>query len=115
MKTRVSNMVRSANFELRCISSIRHHLSTDDTKTPVSAFVPSCLDYRNSLPFGCPQYLLNKLQKVQNNAALALFCEFLKRTTVLLILLLFIGCPLIHGYSTNSLLSIIIASARLLT
>ena len=34
----------------------------------VSAFVFSRLDYWNSLLFGCPQYLLNKLQKVQNNA-----------------------------------------------
>ena len=44
-------------------------LSTDATKTLVSAFVLSCLDYRNSLLFGSPQYPLNKLQKVQNNAA----------------------------------------------
>ena len=43
-------------------------LSTDATKTLVSAFVLSRLDYCNSLLFGCPQYLLNKLQKVQNNA-----------------------------------------------
>ena len=35
----------------------------------LSAFVLSCLDYCNSLLFGCPQYLLNKLQKVQNNSA----------------------------------------------
>ena len=37
---------------------------------------------------------------------LTLFWEFLKVkwTTFLLILLLLIGCPLIHGYSTNSLL-----------
>ncbi|WP_419650303.1 reverse transcriptase domain-containing protein, partial [Thiolapillus sp.] len=69
MKTHVSNLVRSANFELRRISSIRHLLSTDATKTLVSAFVLSRLDYCNSLLFGCPQYLLNKLQKVQNNAA----------------------------------------------
>ena len=69
MKTRVSNMVRSANFELRRISSIRHLLSTDATKTLVSAFVLSRLDNCNSLLFGCPQYLLKKLQKVQNNAA----------------------------------------------
>ena len=64
-----SNLVRSANFELRRISSIRHLLSTDATKTLVSAFVLSRLDYCNSLLFGCPQCLLNKLQKVQNNAA----------------------------------------------
>ena len=36
---------------------------------PASAFVLSRRDYCNSLLFGCPQYLLNKLQKVQNNAA----------------------------------------------
>ena len=36
MKTHISNLVRSANFELRRISSIRHLLSTDATKTLVS-------------------------------------------------------------------------------
>ena len=69
MKTHVSNLVRSANLGFRRISSIRHLLSTDATKTLVSAFVLSRLDYCNSLLFGCHQYLLNKLQKVQNNAA----------------------------------------------
>ena len=39
MKTHVSNLVRSANVELRRISSNRHLLSTDATKTLVSAFV----------------------------------------------------------------------------
>ena len=69
MKPCVFNLVRSANFELRRISFIRHLLSTDATKTLVSFFVLSCLDHCNSLLFDCPQYLLNKLQKVQNNAA----------------------------------------------
>ena len=69
MKTHVSYLVRSGNFEHRHISSIHYLLSTDATKTFVSAFVLSCLDYCNSLLFGCPQNLLNKLQKVQNNAA----------------------------------------------
>ena len=65
----VFNLVRSANFELRRVSSIHHLLSTDATETPVSAFVLSHLDYCNSLLFACPQHLLNKLQKVQNKAA----------------------------------------------
>ena len=69
MKIHVSNLVRSANFELCHISSIRHLLSIDATKTVVSAFVLLLLDYCNTLLFDCPQLLLNKLQTVQNNAA----------------------------------------------
>ena len=69
LKTHVSNLVRSANLELRRISSIRHFLSTDATKTLVSAFVLSRLDYCNSPLSGFPQYILNKLHMVQNNAA----------------------------------------------
>ena len=69
MKTHVSNLVCSANFELCRISSTCHLLSTVATKTLVSAFVLSRLYYCNSLLFGCPQNLQNKLQKVQKNAA----------------------------------------------
>ena len=62
------NVCRSAYFELRRISTIRHLLSADSTKTLVSAFVLSRLDYCNSLLSGCPKHL-EKLQKVQNSAA----------------------------------------------
>ena len=51
------------------INSIRHYLSVQATKTLVSAFVLSRLDFCNSFLSGCPQYLLHRLQKVQNNAA----------------------------------------------
>ena len=78
MKTHISNLVRTSDFELRRISFTRHLLSTDaikktqqqqNKKTLVSAFVLSRPDSCNSLLSGCPQYLLNKLQKVQNNPA----------------------------------------------
>ena len=52
---------------------------------------------------------LNKLQKVPNNAA-HLFLR-VPQTTISLIFLLSIGCPLIHGYSTNLLPCATIASA----
>ena len=51
------------------VSSIRHFLSTDTTKTLVFVLVLSKIDYCNSLCYGCPLHLLEKLQKVQNSAA----------------------------------------------
>ena len=69
MIAHIVNLIRTANFELCRINSIRHYLSVQATKTLVSAFDFPRLDYCNSLLSGCPQYLLNRLQKVQNNAA----------------------------------------------
>ena len=68
VKNQVINLVRTANFELWRINCIRHCLSVDTTQKLVLAFVMSRLDYCNSLLYGCPQYLINRLQKVQNNA-----------------------------------------------
>ena len=69
LKTHVLNLVRTANFELRRIGSIRSLLTTEATATLVSAFILSRLDYCNSLLSGCPRSLILRLQKVQNNAA----------------------------------------------
>ena len=60
---------RSAYAELRRISSIRHLLTVNATKTLACAFILSKLDYCNCLLSGSPQYILDKLQKVQNSAA----------------------------------------------
>ena len=65
----IKNVCRSAYSELRRIGTIRHLLSVDSTKTLVSAFVLSRLDYCNSLFSGCPKHLLERLQRVQNSAA----------------------------------------------
>ena len=54
LKTHVLNLVRTANFELRRIGSIRSLLTTEATATLVSAFILSRLDYCNSLLSGCP-------------------------------------------------------------
>ena len=45
----------------------------DATKTLLCAFVLTRLDYCNSLLAGCPKYILDKLQKVQNSAARLVF------------------------------------------
>ena len=65
----VMNVCRVVYLELRRISSIRNLLSVDAVKTLVCSLVLSCLDYCNSLLVGLPQYLIKRLQGVQNAAA----------------------------------------------
>ena len=69
MHAHVANVIRSVNFELRRISTIRHFLSIEATKTLVSAFVLTRLDYCNGLLINCSHDLIQRLQKVQNSAA----------------------------------------------
>ena len=69
MHQHILNVCKLAYSELRRISSIRHYLTTDATKVLVCSFVLSRLDYCNGTLSGCPQYLIEKLQKVQNSAA----------------------------------------------
>ena len=64
----VMNVCRVAYHELRRINSIRNLLSIDAVKTLVCSLVLSHLDYCNSLLVGLPQYLIKKLQGVQNAA-----------------------------------------------
>ena len=65
----IKNVCQSAYSELRRISTIRHLLSIDSTRTLGSAFVLSRLDYCNSLLSGCCIRLLEKVQMVQKSAA----------------------------------------------
>ena len=62
------NLVRSANFELSCISSNAQPLSSSHQNS-CFCFWSLCLDFCNFLLPGCPQYLLSRPQKVQNSAA----------------------------------------------
>ena len=66
MAARVVNLIRPAKFELHPISSVSHCLSLQATKPLDSTFVLLRLYYCNSL---LSEYLLNRLQKVQNSAA----------------------------------------------
>ena len=62
----VNKVCQSAYLELRRISSVRHVLTVDATKTLVTSLVLSRLHYCNSLLSGMPQQLIEKLQKVHN-------------------------------------------------
>ena len=69
MDQHVNFLCRSVFLELRRIGHLRRHLTVDATKKLVSSFVLSRLDYCNSLLAGLPENKLDRLQRVQNNAA----------------------------------------------
>ena len=55
-------------FHLRNIGFIRKYLTCYAAQITIHAFVVSKLDYCNSLLYGQPSYLIQKLQYVQNSA-----------------------------------------------
>ena len=60
---------QTAYFELKRISSVRRFLTEDATKTPVTSYILSRLDYCNCLLVGTPNSVIQPLQKIQNFAA----------------------------------------------
>ena len=69
MKEHINFTCKTAFLEIRHISTIRHYLSDDATKTLVVSLVLSHIDLCNSLMAGLPQSLVGKLQRAQNSAA----------------------------------------------
>ena len=69
MVSHVNAVCKSVYFHLHKISKIRKFLTPETTKTIIHAFVTSKIDYCNSLLFGLPNVLLQRLQRVLNCAA----------------------------------------------
>ena len=69
MKEQVTSLCRSSYFHLRKIASFRPYLSDENIAQLVSSLILSKLDYCTSTLSGLPSSSLNRLQKVQNNAA----------------------------------------------
>jgi len=65
----ISTVCQLAFYHLRNISRVRKYLSYDTTKVLVHAFVTSKIDFCNSLLFGLPKHLIDRLQYVMNSAA----------------------------------------------
>jgi hypothetical protein len=69
MADQVNQITKSCYFHLRAISKIRKHLTTDAAKKLIHAYVTSRLDNNNSLLYGIADFLIDKLQRIQNSAA----------------------------------------------
>ena len=73
MTVHIGKICSKAFCRLYNIRQIRKLLTVQSTKTLVQAFISSHLDYCNALLFGLPKYQLDRLQKVQNAAAVQIF------------------------------------------
>ena len=69
LKEQVNALSRSCYGHLRSIIQTRPYLTKYATHIIVQSLISSRLDYCNSLLAELPQYLIHKLQKVQNCAA----------------------------------------------
>jgi len=65
----VSAVARSCNYHARAIRHIRHLLSQDLAQTLACSLILSRIDYCNAVLYGAPSGTIQKLQRVQNNAA----------------------------------------------
>ena len=73
MLPHVNSVCKSCFYHLAMISRIRKYLDRKSTKMLVHALVISRLDNANSLFYGLPSSVLNKLQRVQNAAVRLIF------------------------------------------
>ena len=65
----VNSICKSAWFNSFNISRSRRSLTTDAAKILIQVYVMSKIDYCNSLLYGIPDKLLNRIQRIQNYAA----------------------------------------------
>ena len=86
METEIKAKCKSAWWQLYQISKIKKFLMTEQLKTVTLSLVLTKLDQNNSLLYNLPDYLLLKLQRVQNSAA-RLVCSAGRQTDPSLLLI----------------------------
>ena len=69
METHVNHICKRVNYSLHNLRRIRKYLTQGATECLVHSLITSHLDYVNSVMYGMPQFLFDKLQRLQNNAA----------------------------------------------
>ena len=73
LQRQINSVCSSAYYILRKLFSIKAFLSFETRHLLCQSLILSRLDYCNSLYFGLPNYLLMKLQKIQNSAGRFVF------------------------------------------
>ena len=69
----IKTVVKSCNYHLRALRHIRRCITQDIASIIACSIVESRIDYCNGLLFGASSKAFNRLQRVQNNLARAVF------------------------------------------
>ena len=68
-KKQISAICKAGWFHIRNIGNMRRYLDKSSTERLIHAYISSKLDVNNALLYGLPDYLIKKLQRLQNAAA----------------------------------------------
>ena len=68
-ESNVNRICQTAYLHLKNISRVRKSLDMQNCEILIHAFVTAKLDGQNAILYGLPDYLLDKLQRVQNASA----------------------------------------------
>ena len=69
----IATVVKACNYHLRALHHIRRCITQDVASTIAYSIVRSRIDYCNGLLFGASGKAFNRLQRIQNNLARAVF------------------------------------------
>jgi hypothetical protein len=72
LESHISKVCQTSYLHIRQIRKVRHLLDLNSSTLLANSLVSSRLDYCNSLYFGLPNCLLDRLQRVQNSLARAI-------------------------------------------
>lgn len=72
MSDHVNNVCRKGYAQLRKIRQIRKYLDNQAAEQIVHAFITSNIDYCNTLFYGAPKSVIQKLQRLQNASAIVI-------------------------------------------
>ena len=65
----ISAICKSSHFHLRNIGRVRNLITTDAAAQLIHALISSRLDFCNSILYNLPNNKIERLQKIQNQAA----------------------------------------------
>ena len=72
-KEQIKQLKSMCYLKLRDLAKMKRFLTTKQMNTLVQAIIISCLDYCNSLYYGCNNTVMNQLQDIQNRACRLVF------------------------------------------